>query len=102
MSKCPVVVCRIEGRSRKFIVDTSSQVSIIPISLVRKWDLKLIENKQLSNLRTSNGSILITMGVVKVDAYMWNKKCKDVIFVVTQIESICILVMNILEEFEYV
>ena len=61
MSKCPVVVCRIEGRSRKFIVDTGSQVSIIPISLVRKWDLKLIEDKQLSNLRTANGSKLITM-----------------------------------------
>ena len=61
MSKCPVVVCRIEGISRKFIVDTGSQVSIIPISLVRKWDLKLIEDKQLSNLRTANGSKLITM-----------------------------------------
>ena len=102
MSKCPVVVCRIEGIRRKFIVDTGSLVSIIPISLVRKWDLKLIEDKQLSNLRTATGSKFITMGVVKVDAFMWNKKCKDVIFEVNQIESLCIIGMNILEEFEYV
>ena len=88
MSKCPVVVCRIEGRSRKFIVDTVVKYQ------VRKWDLKLIEDKQLSNLRTANVSKLITMGVVKVDAFMWNKKCKDVIFVVTQIESLCIIGMN--------
>ena len=91
------MVCRIEGRSRKFIVDTGSQVSIIPISLVSNWDIKLIEDKQLSNLRTANGSKLITMGVVQVDAFMWNRKCKDVIFVVTQIESLCIIRMNILE-----
>ena len=62
MSNIPVVVCRIEGRSRKFIVDTGSKVSIIPISLIRKWDLKLIDDKRLSNLRTANGSKLITMG----------------------------------------
>ena len=102
MSKCPVVLCSIEGRSSNFIVDTGSQVSIIPISLVRKWGLKLIEDKRLSNLRTANGSKLITMGVVQVDAFMWNKKCKDVIFVVTQIDSLCIIGMNILEKFEYV
>ena len=102
MSKCPVVLCSIEGRSSNFIVDTGSQVSIIPISLVRKWGLKLIEDKRLSNLGTANGSKLITMGVVQVDAFMWNKKCKDVIFVVTQIDSLCIIGMNILEKFEYV
>ena len=102
MSKCPVVLCSIEGRSSNFIVDTGSQVSIIPISLVRKWGLKLIEDKRLSNLRTANGSKLITMGVVQVDAFMWNKKFKDVIFVVTHIDSLCIIGMNILEKFEYV
>ena len=102
MSKCPVVLCSIEGRISNFIVDTGSQVSIIPISLVRKWGLKLIEDKRLSNLRTANGSKLITMGVVQVDAFMWNKKCKDVIFVVTQTDSLCIIGMNILEKFEYV
>ena len=79
------MVCRIEGKSRKFIVDTGSQVSIIPISLVSKWDLKLIKDKRLSNLRTENGSKLITMGVVQVYVFMWNRKVKDVIFVVTQI-----------------
>ena len=93
------VVYRIEGRIQKFIVDTGSQVSIIPISLVRKWNLNLIEDKRLSNLRTANGSKLITM--VQVDTFMWNNKCKDVIFVVTQIESLCIIGMNILEKFEY-
>ena len=70
MSKCPVVLCSIEGRSSNFIVDTGSQVSIIPISLVRKCGLKLIEDKRLSNLRTANGSKLIMMGVVQVDAFM--------------------------------
>ena len=63
-------------------------------------DLKLIEDKRLSNLRISNGSKLIMM--VQLDEFIWNKKCKDVIFVVTQIENLCIIGMNILEEFEYV
>ena len=93
------MVCSIESTNREFSIDTSSQVSILLISLVRKWDINLFKNKRMSNSRTENGSKLIMMGDVLVDAFMLYTKCKDVIFVVTQIDSLCIIGMNIIEEF---
>lgn len=90
MSKCSVTMVEIDGRKSEFIVDTGSQVSLIPINMVIRLKLKLRNRDDSIVLRTANGSELDTLGSVNVTVKLWNKVCEQVKMIVTNQEK-CVL-----------
>ena len=59
----------------QFLVDTGSQVSIIPYRIVKELGLEVIEFPQL-RLKAANGMGVNNYGNVMVDIELWGKVLK--------------------------
>ena len=84
----------------QFLVDTGSQVSIIPYRIVKELGVEVIESPQL-RLKVANVMGVNNYGNVMVDIELWGKVLKGVGLVVMKTDGVCILGMHILSMIEY-
>ena len=90
---CPRAGVKISVGTRvrvvQFLVDTGSQVSIIPYRIVKESGLEVIESTQL-RLKAANGMGVHNYGNVMVDIELWGKVLKGVGLVVTKTDGVYI------------
>ena len=93
---CPRTQIKICGREVECLIDTGSQVSLLPNKIVQSLGLEILKSPSL-RLRAANGLEVNNIGSIWGEIKIWGQSYRDVGFVVTELNGVCIVGMNILK-----
>ena len=93
MSTCP------KTKVNNFIIDTGSQISIMPEIARKQLGLKLVDNRNSIRLRAANGIDVLYVGIVRIYIVVWGRTLGNLCMLTTNYVKLWLIGMNVLDKF---